>query len=309
MNPLILDDFGISLSVQRSCLRVKEHGKLIHEFEPKKISYDFIILHSAFGSITIESLDWLSFHNIPILLMHKNGRIRSEILPHRFSTHGKIRLAQARAYDNLEQRLKISRAIMQAKTGKDFSFCKTIRAILMKEAEYDLNKFLKLKTEHFDKSKFCFESRAFKGRVSNNSASDEINALLNYSFSVLEALVRKAVIVYGLDSSIGFIHGIDEKKEPLVCDLQEPFRKVCEDSVCQVLPKISKRGFYRSETYTVMLRIETAKILIERIKDNLSQRHEFQNENRRIEGLVFLTAEILSQYLLGKRELSLPSLV
>lgn len=111
-----------------------------------------------------------------------------------------------------------------------------------------------------------------------------------------------------MDGGIGFLHGIDEKKEPLVYDLQEPFRNVCEDSVYQILPRLTKRGFYRSDNYTIMLRIETAKILVKQICENLNNRITFNNEKRRIEGLVFLTAEILSQYLLGKRGLNLPSL-
>jgi CRISPR-associated protein Cas1 len=307
MNPLLVDLFGVSVCVNKSCLQIKTRGNLVYEFEARKIPYDLIVLHSPFGSISIESLNWLSFHNIPVLFMKRDGKILSQILPSRFSTHGNLRLAQFRAYENLNERMKIARALIQAKTGADFSECKTIRQILMKEARIDLEKWNALKANVFDKTRFRFEKRS--ERKFNNTAMSEINALLNYAYSILECLVRKSVLIYGLDSSIGFLHEIDIMKEPLVYDLEEPFRKVSEDSVCQILPKISKRGFYRENDYSFRIRTETAKILLERLSDNLQNRLVYNGENRRIEGLIFLASENLSQYLLGKRPLKIPNII
>jgi CRISPR-associated protein Cas1 len=38
------------------------------------------------------------------------------------------------------------------------------------------------------------------------NASDEINALLNYGYAVLESMIRKTINSIGLDPSIGYLH-------------------------------------------------------------------------------------------------------
>lgn len=38
------------------------------------------------------------------------------------------------------------------------------------------------------------------------NASDEINALLNYGYAILESVTRKNINVVGLDQSVGFLH-------------------------------------------------------------------------------------------------------
>jgi CRISPR-associated protein Cas1 len=58
------------------------------------------------------------------------------------------------------------------------------------------------------------------------NASDEVNALLNYSYALLESVVKKYVNAIGLDPSIGFLHEIAKSKSPLVYDVQELFRWV-----------------------------------------------------------------------------------
>lgn len=51
------------------------------------------------------------------------------------------------------------------------------------------------------------------------NASDEINALLNYGYAILETEVRKAINNAGLDPTIGFLHELAESKIPLIYDV------------------------------------------------------------------------------------------
>jgi CRISP-associated protein Cas1 len=51
------------------------------------------------------------------------------------------------------------------------------------------------------------------------NASDEINALLNYRYAILESEVRKDINATGLDPAIGFLHELADSKTPLVYDL------------------------------------------------------------------------------------------
>lgn len=63
---------------------------------------------------------------------------------------------------------------------------------------------------------FNFKSRKNKSYSWNMNASDEVNALLNYGYAILESEVRKDINAVGLDPAIGFLHELDESKEPLV---------------------------------------------------------------------------------------------
>ena len=67
------------------------------------------------------------------------------------------------------------------------------------------------------------------------NASDPINALLNYSYALLESIDRKYVNAIGLEHSIGFLHEIAKSKMPLVYDIQELFRWVSDLSVIKLL--------------------------------------------------------------------------
>jgi CRISPR-associated protein Cas1 len=309
VNPLVLQGFGLSLATKSSRLQVKSYKDVVAEYEPRKFPYDMVLLHSSFGSFSLESLLWLSYHNVPLLFMSLKGEPLVRILPSRFETHGKLRVEQVRTYLDNETRLYIATKIVEAKIGSALNGINSIRSLLVAEGREDLKKWDTLKREFFDKTKFQFTLRSGKREIYNKNASDEINALLNYSYSILEAISRKAISAYGLDSSVGYLHGIAEGKEPLVYDMQEPFRVICEASVCELLPSLKKTDFYRDKTnYTVRLTHETALKLLEILKTNFEKRYSFNGEKRTGEGLVFLTVQNLTSYLLRKKELLIPSL-
>ena len=71
---------------------------------------------------------------------------------------------------------------------------------------------------------FNFTGRKNKTNSRNYNASDEINALLNYGYAILESEIRKSINGIGLDYSIGFLHEINQSRTPLVYDIQELFR-------------------------------------------------------------------------------------
>lgn len=102
----------------------------------------------------------------------------------------------------------------------------------------------------------------------NNNAYDEVNALLNYGYAILEAEIRKGINAIVLDPSIGFLHEIAESKTPLVYDIQELFRWLVDLSVIELLEekKLKKNDFIVTENYHIRLRENTAKLLIEKIK-------------------------------------------
>lgn len=100
------------------------------------------------------------------------------------------------------------------------------------------------------------------------NASDEINALLNYGYAILESEIRKGINAIGLDSSIGFLHELKDGRSSLVYDLQELGRWLIDLSVIQLLEekKLKKSDFIVTENYNIRLRESTAKALIEKVR-------------------------------------------
>ena len=148
---------------------------------------------------------------------------------------------------------------------------------------------------------FHFETRKNLSYSWNMNASDEVNALLNYGYAILESMVRKEINTIGLDPSIGFLHEIAPSKHPLVYDLQELFRYVVDYSVVELLEtKLKKSDFITTENYHIRLRPDTAKKLIDRIKENFNRRYEFRNKQYTLDNILFENVRLLSKYLLGK---------
>ncbi len=88
--------------------------------------------------------------------------------------------------------------------------------------------YFRYNTGLFD-SKFGFVSRNGGGiKTGNRYASDVINPLLNYSYSVLSAEICKFVHGCGLDAYFGFFHKAETSFPALVYDLIEPFRWLVE---------------------------------------------------------------------------------
>ncbi len=67
---------------------------------------------------------------------------------------------------------------------------------------------------------FSFIGRRGKANSWNMNASDEVNALLNYGYVILESEVRKDLNSIGLDPSIGFLHELSDGRSSLVYDIQ-----------------------------------------------------------------------------------------
>ena len=129
----------------------------------------------------------------------------------------------------------------------------------------------------------------------------EINALLNYGYAILESMIRKTINSIGLDPSIGYLHEIAPSKHPLVYDLQELFRYVIDYSVIELLEtKPKKSDFIVTENYHIRLRPKTAKLLIEKIKDNFNKRYQFKNKQYTLDNILYENVRALSNYISGK---------
>ena len=162
---------------------------------------------------------------------------------------------------------------------------------------------------------FHFRGRKDKTNSRNYNASDEINALLNYGYAILESEVRKSLNAIGLDYGVGFLHEINQSKTPLVYDIQELFRWIIDLSVIQLLEekKIKKSDFIITENYHIRLREKTAKMLIEKIRQNFNHKKEYKNKKKfSYQNILQDNLQQLANFISGKKknfEFNIPKII
>jgi len=152
---------------------------------------------------------------------------------------------------------------------------------------------------------FNFTGRKDKSNSRNYNVSDEINALLNYGYAILESEIRKIINAIGLDYSIGFLHEINQSRIPLVYDIQELFRWLIDVSIIQLLEekKIRKSDFIITENYHTRLGENVAKLLIEKINSNFNAIYNYKNgKNYSYQIILQDNLQQLTNFIIDKRK-------
>ena len=340
MNPILIKGYGLSiyvdkrkliidnklkLNIKRDNFGLNELNKQVkYEFYPHQIPYDSIIIDGYYGSVSFEAMRWLSKHDVSLVLLNWNGNLLSLTQPQE-TLNAELKIKQYEKYLNTDLRLYIAGQIVKQKIESSLSLINNLSkfynidlTVINKEIQrIDYNNIngLMLYEGHIasaywtELSKifnqlaqdFNFQSRKNLSYSWNMNASDPVNALLNYGYAILESMVRKNINTVGLDASIGYLHEIAPSKHPLVYDLQELFRFVIDYSVIELLEtKLKKSDFITTENYHIRLRPDTAKLLIEKIKNNFNKRYEFGNKQHTLENIMFENVRELSRYISGK---------
>lgn len=323
MNPLLLSGFGISIDVNKSRLTIKQKDSMI-EFFPHHIPYDSLIIDGHYGSISFEAMRWLSKHDVVITLLNWNGNLLSSTMP-KETLNADLKIKQYEKYLDPKLRAYMAGQIVKQKVSSSVNLIKELSDFYdidittinkeIERMEYDninslmmyegriASAYWSILSDIFNKlaPDFNFQSRKNLSYSWNMNASDPVNALLNYGYTILESLVRKDINSIGLDPSIGFLHEIASSKHPLVYDLQELFRYVIDYSVIELLEtKLRKSDFITTENYHIRLRPDTAKLLIEKIKGNFNKRYEFKGKQYTLENIMFENMREFSKYISEK---------
>lgn len=109
------------------------------------------------------------------------------------------------------------------------------------------------------RSELEFSTRNNQRTFRPSNASDVINSLLNYGFSILYAEVAKHLNALGLDCFVGFYHKNHDSHLALVYDMIEPFRHLIDRSVFEVQSMIGKKDYAYSKSGVVVLSNELKK--------------------------------------------------
>jgi CRISPR-associated protein Cas1 len=345
MNSLLITGFGTSINVDKRKLIITNKLKNTKiEFYPHKINHDGIIIDGHTGNITFEAMRWLSKHNINLTLLNWNGQLLANVMPEQPKS-GKLRVKQYQKYLDSQMRFEIALKIVQTKVEHSLNLLEKLSRFyesvdivkirksvesedlflldVMKNSEkQNISKSIKQLmtyegriagiyhenlTKIFNKlcPEFNFTGRKNKSNSRNNNASDEVNALLNYGYAILESEIRKAINGMGLDYSIGFLHEINQSRTPLVYDIQELFRWLIDVSVIQLLEekKIKKSDFIITESYHTRLGENVAKMLIGKIDSNFNVKYNYKNgKNYSYQIILQDNLQQLANFIVDKKE-------
>jgi CRISPR-associated protein Cas1 len=98
--------------------------------------------------------------------------------------------------------------------------------------------------------------------------------MFNYGYAILEAECLKAINSSGLDVHVGFLHEMNQSKNSLAYDFQEPFRFLIDLAIISAIENniMEKSDFIRTENYNLRLRPSGAKKLLGEIDKQLTKK-------------------------------------
>lgn len=336
LNILYLDGYGIKINtknLKRLSLLTITNGRNkhtskqeTHEFSPRKIPYDSIIIDGHSGYISLQAFHWLSKNNIPVFVMDFDGTVLSNILP---PTPVKVdvKLSQIKLAFDRTTRFIVAKALIQAK------IIRSLQVLDWLAERYDITEHQKraqAETLSLFKAKTVSQIRTAEGRVAlrywqaikstipecftfdgrttgshNNNAVDPINLTLNYAYGVLEGYCRKAINTVGLEPSIGFLHKYSDyqTKQSLVYDLQEPFRWIADITTLEAFESgvLDLKDFYFfGNDYRYRIEVEAKRRFLKLFQEKFNSGAKYKGGVCKWDTIILRKTQELSRYLSGK---------
>ena len=257
-NVKFLKGYGHSISVKDSKIILKDchdpfSSPFIEEWFPNRMPYEKIIL-SGKGYVSTEALSLLSQNNRNVILLDNHGKPVTFMNGMMDSLTGtKYRMAQ---YDTFRDESKCRYLREQIIPAKKESQIKLLKLIGSDVTFLSNKENVAAITYWKEFSKFIPERYEFNSRNqsfirnSKNNATDIINALLNYGYSILAGEISKFVCGFGLDPYFGFMHKSHTGFQPLVYDIIEPFRWLVDYAVWKIANNKEKRNRIKLKDYS-----------------------------------------------------------
>ena len=295
-NVKFLKGYGLSIKVQNNKLILRNgydpfsHSQEQEEWFITNLPYEKIVLCGK-GYVSTEAITLLNQNNRNLILVDTFGKSVSVINGVMESmTATNYRIGQYDTFRNPEKRKYLSKQIVKAKIESQIRFLKsanvgesfhdiTIDQPLTNEAKLARRYFLGYSKLIPDR--FGFNSRnQSQMRTSKNNATDIINALLNYGYTILAGEISKFINGMGLDPYYGFYHKMHSGFQPLVYDMMEPFRWLVDYSTYKLANEHNKehRIYQKDFAYTKDGSVVMDNSLIRRFLELLER--TFQKERR-----------------------------
>ncbi|MGE5591414.1 MAG: CRISPR-associated endonuclease Cas1 [Bacillota bacterium] len=256
MSTLYVTDRETELVRRGERVLVRRQGKVVADVP--LVQVDQVVIFGN-NSLSTPLISLFLEAQVPVSFLSFNGRFRGRLQP-AFSKHAVLRQAQHRASANPTQTLELARRfvvgkihnqrarLLRAERAGNASTADVARSLAqlipIAERASDLDSlrgaeglaaraYFSVMPELVGRHGFSFERRT------RRPPRDPVNAMLSFSYSLLQSTVDAAVNAVGFDPYTGYLHGTRYGKPSLVLDLMEEFRPVIADAVVTAL--INKR--------------------------------------------------------------------
>ncbi len=308
----LLRGYGMGITLKDNQIVLK-NGKHFyekdHEIEshfPSRFPYERIVI-SGRGIISTDAIRSLSENNVNVILTDSYGNPVSSLnFPMVSGIGSRNRMNQYDTFRDIAKVTYLQRQLLEAKfqsqinflyslkedSTKMISLLKTLirnipncnlRKLVQIEAQGS-REYFKLYSSFFDE-KYQFNTRHSISKTKQN-ASDVINALLNYGYSVLSSEITKQIVGIGLDPYYSFYHKNHESFQSLTYDLIEPFRWIVEKTVYRLgnaknkKLQIQKKHYYKhAKSGMVLLDTALVQKFLEMLEVDFRKTREYARKN------------------------------
>ncbi len=317
-NIKFLKGYGFSISVKNSKIVLKNipdpfAEPEIEEWFANKMPYEKIVM-SGKGYVSTEALELLSKYNRNLILLDTYGNATTFLNPAVESiTNSKYRIGQYDTFRDPDKQQYLSKQIVKAKINSQINFLQSTNKPELREGISQLEDLrskmgdsVPINTEKNSATiyfrefrKLIPERHGFTARnnvalgSSKKNATDVINALLNYGYTVLAGEISKFINGVGLDAYYGFYHQNQSGFQILVYDMIEPFRWLVDYSVWRIAQsdvkgyRINLKDYARTREGVVVMDYSLVRRFLELLERAFrkERRFEFSHGKKTSDGL------------------------
>jgi CRISPR-associated endonuclease Cas1 len=273
---LVVDGFGISTRVLYGKLHVEDgigsHRRSI-VLDRAGCGIERLVLLGKTGTLTLESLAWLRAIGAALVHLGPDGQVLTHSVP--LGYEGLIRRSQALAIANgldvdlardlIRRKIEGQRANLVRLRAPDLRGFDATREALDSAATIDeirlceakaaavywnawTNVEIRLRTRDLSRVPVRwtrYDSRKSTLTGAPRAATNPVNSLLNYVYSLVECEARLALLAAGLDPTLGVLHADQRNRDSFALDVMEPVRPVVDAFVLDLLEErvLTSRDF------------------------------------------------------------------
>lgn len=223
------------LELKLSHLVVRQDGNKIHKIYLKDISH--IIVNTTEASITFALLNEIVKNKIKLIFCDEKRNPAAEVAPYysSYNTSEKIR-TQIKWDEYIKG--DVWQLIVKQKIKNQMNLLKLCKKPEYKMLEKYINEveFKDATNREGHAAKVYFN--ALFGKSFSRSDDSNINAALNYGYSILLSSINRQVVSNGYITQIGIFHDNMFNQFNLSSDLIEPWRAIVDDHVYNSVKKI-----------------------------------------------------------------------
>jgi len=224
---IIQDDAFIGKTDER--LNVKAKNQMLQDVPLIKVD-GIVVLGRA--TISPAAIAELLERKIPLTFLSKTGEYLGKLEPE-FTKNIFVRSAQWKAAGESEQAVHLVRGFVRGKLKVIASLDKTNAINSLRGLEGAGS------GAYFSVFQQLIRTENFSFRVRHRPATDPVNSLLNFGYTLLSHDVQSAVNIVGFDPYLGYLHCQHYGRPGLALDLMEEFRPLVVDAM--VLSAINLR--------------------------------------------------------------------